>query len=680
MDSDSILNNDIMYDENKSVDSYEVIENDDDNCEVLSDFSDCCHLDQIPQTDGPNDMTPLPQSDGVSFNFMTSFARPTENTRKNTYTLDRNKQVKNLLKDANNDKDVDIVVSPSNENVNLHCNLGFYTKVAVPAFERLAAGNTTYVDNVAVICHDITKRSDNTGAATTTVIMYRLYRQNVSIGQVTIHLHHTKRMVQVQGGALISDDLKAPVWFVEKVLSERFNQLAKSQSLDIILFNRSVAEMVTKHLGQNQDKNKSICAGCNLPFIGRSTPEQCPQCLKLFHKSKCFPNSSHACQFKKRSRICITNINTDSSVLSVRAGPSNEPPISTSIVTLPHNTPPTVSTTASLLLCASTTENYPGTGSSPISALSVHVPGGTGASSCPSAQTPPSPTTRVTAPSPHSFQNQDTSAPSSILDTSTSGIAIPSVPGPSYLDPNAASFVSYRLSQEVDKNNANKSKARKGAPKTNNDVSIDLTKYQINVTQAKLKEQETTIKDLRFKNNILESRVADLEKKQRDDIYEKYFPKPNSNASENHQNTDQRKYSCGTSQQNISCCRHIPLGCQIICDSAKHTDNASNEVLKGLAALKDDIENVKNRLDAAINTTLPKLVEEALTRCNPSTAAGRTHSLPSCDYTGVTQNTEESPNLADSSHTTLDDAMGDVSGHEISGLEITGHGDHNHLN
>ena len=59
---------------------------------------------------------------------------------------------------------------------------------------------------------------------------------------------------------------------------------------------------------------------------------------------------------------------------------------------------------------------------------------------------------------------------------------------------------------------------------------------------------------------------------------------------------------------------------------------------------------------------------------------GISHPLPSSDYPGVTPAEEQPINLADISHTTLDDAMGDISGQDISSLEIAGHDDHNHLN
>ena len=135
----------------------------------------------------------------------------------------------------------------------------FYTKVVIPAFDQLAAGSTTNVDNVTVKCQDATQRTDATGAATSTVLMFCMFQHQLSLGQVTIHLHHTSRNCQVQGSALLPDNMKAPVWFVENVIKDRFNQLSKSKAHDISMFNRSVGEIVTKHLEQAIHHVEQFC-------------------------------------------------------------------------------------------------------------------------------------------------------------------------------------------------------------------------------------------------------------------------------------------------------------------------------------------------------------------------------------------------------------------------------------
>jgi len=93
---------------------------------------------------------------------------PSITTRRNTFTLDRSKQIKRLNKDTIIN-DFEITINPSNENVNIQCNAGFYAKVAKPALEDLAFGPSPTIEDITIKCHDITNRSDATGAATTTL-------------------------------------------------------------------------------------------------------------------------------------------------------------------------------------------------------------------------------------------------------------------------------------------------------------------------------------------------------------------------------------------------------------------------------------------------------------------------------------------------------------------------------
>ena len=135
---------------------------------------------------------------------------------------------------------------------------------------------------VILTCHDITNRTDATQASTVTVVMYRLYMLTESIGQVTIHLHHTARKVQVQGGALLPDKTKAPIWFVEEVLKPQFEQLSQSQAQEITNYNSSVESMISKHL--NQPKPCDPCGSCAALFGGRSSPVYCNVCEQYSHK------------------------------------------------------------------------------------------------------------------------------------------------------------------------------------------------------------------------------------------------------------------------------------------------------------------------------------------------------------------------------------------------------------
>ena len=149
---------------------------------------------------------------------------PTPRIRSASYTLDRPKQIARLRNDTFV-QDFTININKNKENVNVDCNVGFYTKVAVPAIQYLAASQTFVCQGITVTCQDIVGTFDATHAQQNTVIHFRLSkdRQPLGAGSVRIHLHHTTRKVQIQGGAVLPGGKKAPVWFVESILKDKFH-------------------------------------------------------------------------------------------------------------------------------------------------------------------------------------------------------------------------------------------------------------------------------------------------------------------------------------------------------------------------------------------------------------------------------------------------------------------------
>ena len=95
----------------------------------------------------------------ASVSRLNTFARPTTTARKASFSLDKNKQLKKLRKDSVV-SNFEIEVSPGNENVNIHCSIGFYTKVAIPTFEHLSAGVTTTIGDVIVNCYNVPNVSE----------------------------------------------------------------------------------------------------------------------------------------------------------------------------------------------------------------------------------------------------------------------------------------------------------------------------------------------------------------------------------------------------------------------------------------------------------------------------------------------------------------------------------------
>ena len=150
--------------------------------------------------------------------------------------------------------------------------------------------------------------------------MFRFYQDRLSVGGVTVHLHHTSRNVQIQGSALLPENKKAPVWFLDNVIKERFATLSQGLAYDISQFNKAVGSLVTKHL--HNVSHNTICSGCRNNFNGRSSPEQCTECKLFYHKFKCFPTANHPCYVRKRSQSF-----------------SNSPQVRTGMNTLPERRP-----------------------------------------------------------------------------------------------------------------------------------------------------------------------------------------------------------------------------------------------------------------------------------------------------------------------------------------------------
>ena len=214
--------------------------------QVLSSSSPSC-LSPINQLDGIEDLSVLNGDSSSTFNNSTQ-AECHARVWVAPYLLDQNKQVSKLAEDANNE-DFEIVVSPNEHNVNILCSTGFYSIVVTPAFSTFSTNFSALVAGVNITCYDITKKKDGTDASVYTVYFFRLGTNSKnSIAKVVIHLHHTARKVQIQGGALVDDKKRASMWFVENFLVPAFSEAAKSKAKDIKHFNTAVKDVVAKHV------------------------------------------------------------------------------------------------------------------------------------------------------------------------------------------------------------------------------------------------------------------------------------------------------------------------------------------------------------------------------------------------------------------------------------------------
>ena len=537
--------------------------------------------------------------------------RPPVTAFKTNFTLDRDKQVKKLFKDTFA-ADYEIEVNSNNENVNVQCNLGFYSTVAKPVMEQLSFGPSPCINDVTVRCHDITQRTDQGGAATTTVIIFRMHQHNLSIGQATVHMHHTARKVQIQGSALLPpDNIKAPVWFVQHVLKDRFNALARSAASDINKLNQTVGDLVSRQISQPNTVS-SRCAGCKASFNGRSSPEQCPQCKLFFHKFKCFPTENHACKISKRRTTSMTGTpmhppavpgDCPTPVLGIgRADPDH--PIAAPLLTT-QTKPSSVATSTLGAVTSSPVSNSIRQSSTPPHTTPVFGMPSISQAPAPAASESPDPNTSVPQPLP--------STSSAVPSSQTPSISLEENPiSQAPLDPTVPPFVSQRNPKQG--NTQGKGKNKNKSDKSGGDCALEYARYEVNITKAIVSDQEATIKDLKYKNGILEARVAELEKKQKQDIYDRYFPLPGVDNAAKEPTNQQKPANCCSNASHFV----LPL---CVGQHSHHPSNGSSrtgedasvkDITSIIADLTSSLDNLKYRLDILTDVSIPKMIREAL--------------------------------------------------------------------
>ena len=159
--------------------------------------------------------------------------------RQAAFTLNQTNQTNKIVSDA---LITDCEFSPNNShsNVNIKCSSGFYKAVAMPAFSTLSPGFSQASKEATITCSNIEPSYDYKGVEFNRIFWFSIRDSCGISASVTIHLHHTTRMVQVQGSSILSDGSVAAVWFVKNLLLGLFIKLGRVKGHDISAFNNAV--------------------------------------------------------------------------------------------------------------------------------------------------------------------------------------------------------------------------------------------------------------------------------------------------------------------------------------------------------------------------------------------------------------------------------------------------------
>ena len=571
---------------------------------VSETVSICVDISPIKQLDGIDDISSLPSPVPSLDQGQSSSANkpmPLHTRVRNTgYMLDRDKQIKRLHKDTEG-ADFSIEVNNKNENVTIRCNTGFYSTVAVPTIQNLARSDVLVFGGVAVRCQHIIGNLDNTQALQTSVLRFGLWKDDSSLGSVRIHLHHTARKIQLQGGAIMPNRSTSPVWFVDSVLRGHFERLSREKAGDIRSLNQAISNSIETTSGELPGK----CNGCNLKFTGRSAPELCPQCSCYYHK-KCFPSSKHLCQDKARNRSFSSiygaseqqSMPTSAASLIEPAPPltqASPAQLATQTVWTPHApAPPATYPAQSAGLPATRHIMQPAPPLSTTLTQQHHV--NPQRDQAAGGQGPPQTTQAV--PGPAASQTEQSGISSYITG------ARQTLPPRSQGDSVSNSLVPIIPAQN-DEQNQRKSNARKKKSQIPTDpagIALEFVNAEISTLQAKLQKQQTELEDLKFRNSILMDRNKVLEEEKTKSIHDRYFP------SSHQPSQPQGPPSYLPTTQ--SCCSHhhscVPPHCPTLstCQTQRSCGQASETALSELVSSLQELMEIVKTMQLHINQLL----------------------------------------------------------------------------
>ena len=203
---------------------------------------------------------------------------PSHFVRDHSFTLNRDKQTASLAQDSNIE-DFAIIVNDNDANVNIKCSSGFYASVARPAMSSFLQGTEFTIKECIIQCSHVAFNRDATGVEESRVLHLNLGNPDCPPhAKVTLTLHHTARLVQVQGGAKMYDGSKAALWFLSYYIKQKFEYEAKLKKYDISKVNKSINEKFSTRSSSLPSQGPK-CSHCLKLFIANSIPVLCPFCL-----------------------------------------------------------------------------------------------------------------------------------------------------------------------------------------------------------------------------------------------------------------------------------------------------------------------------------------------------------------------------------------------------------------
>ena len=478
--------------------------------------------DPIADNDYPTHINSIAQYDGIddsvvdgALSLPSSSSNVDVLTRVANFELNEKRQTSGIYRDAHLE-DFKIISKDHNKSISIECNSGFYAQVAKPTLCSLSQDNIPPVLGITIFCENVTTNLDKKGYEFNRTMFFKLD----GVKKVTVHVHHSTRLVQVQGGSIMSDKTSAASWFVKNVLHGKFQLLARAKSYDISKFNQELSSFQSSMGLSTGDSSKILCGFCDKTFDSRSVPTYCFQCTKSFHKTNCF--KSHKC-----SRLPVRSVLTVSSVPAPHT--RSVTPCRTSVSNVTTTQQPDTSQTVP-------TRSLP----------SFHPAITTTVSSSSNMSSPRSSSPSATNSGPNIVPSTE------IARLTTEAEQNPVMPGRvSSLDPNASFFLPQSLSnyQQPSINTRPTKQKSKDQDFSSEKARIESLKIELSYARTKIVDLENKVKDGQESLKIYSHKVRILEENRAAFLNGKYF----TNASQPDNTSSSGAFSSSTSISSSDC-------------------------------------------------------------------------------------------------------------------------------
>ena len=432
--------------------------------------------------------------------------------RHGNFSLNQDIQVEKLVNDASINN-CEFSQNNSDQNVNIKCSAGFYKAVAMPAFSSLSPGFSHLSPIATITCSNIEPSVDYKGIEFNRIFWFSARDSSGVSASITVHLHHTTRMVQVQGSAILSDGSVAAVWFVKNLLLGLFLKLGKERGHDISSFNQAVLNNNFKNICSDPPSSPH-CPVCQKPLRKPAKPVKCFACKQTFH-TKC--HKQHPCNgtpsrpptISRLKRKAADASSLEDSVLEITEEPTLTDPGSS------------VSAIESLVFSPAPSLQFLPNDATGSSVTSLPTSSST-------SLTPPSVST-TSVPTFHTSQTWSISNPISsllqMLPTVVTSLPPPLSSACATVPSSSGNPLAPLIPPPTSNPPPPKRQRKAAGPAVSEEAARqEFLKIQLNLAQTKISSQDATIKRKDESISILSERLRLLELGINNQMFSQYFP------------------------------------------------------------------------------------------------------------------------------------------------------------